>query len=305
MVKVLLCHNPNAGNKGHDRDSLEAALKLAGHDVRYASVKDDKFVDAFAKSVDLIVAAGGDGTIAQVLTVIPDRDVPVALLPLGTANNFARSLGIAGTPQELVEMWDPDHTCPVSLGAVTGHWGTSLFLEAYGVGVFPQFLLDAKKGKKPEGADNLRQGRALFQKAIKRAKPMEATLIIDGKTHERELLGVEICNIAFTGPGLPLASTADVSDDKLDIVLIEPDDRKALIEWIETPMEDKPPVTTRKGAEIEVTFRDAPTRLDDESFDATGGKHSIDLTCEERQLRIVIPRKHPVQKTPEKKAAVA
>ena len=44
MVKVLLCHNPNAGNKGHDRDSLEAALKLAGHDVRYASVKDGEFV---------------------------------------------------------------------------------------------------------------------------------------------------------------------------------------------------------------------------------------------------------------------
>lgn len=305
MVKVLLCHNPNAGNKGHDHDSLEAALKLAGHDVRYASVKDEKFVAAFDKSVDLIVAAGGDGTIASVLTQIPDRSVPVALLPLGTANNFARSLGIAGTPQELVEMWDAEHTCPVSLGSVTGHWGTSLFLEAYGVGVFPQFLLDARKGKKPEGARNLQQGRELLHKALKRAKPIEVTLTIDEKKQELELLGIEVCNIAFTGPGLPIAAKADVSDDKLDVVMFEADDRKALMKWLEAPQDDEPPVTCRKGAKVEVTFRDAPTRLDDESYEATGGKHSIDIVCEETPLNLVIPMKHPVQKTPEKKAAAS
>jgi len=305
MVKVLLCHNPNAGNKGHDRESLEAALKLAGHDVRYASVKDEKFVASFDKSVDLIVAAGGDGTIATVLTKIPDRSVPVAILPLGTANNFARSLGIAGTPQELVEMWDPGHTCPVALGTVTGHWGSTLFLEAYGVGVFPQFLLDAKKGKKPEGARNLQHGRSLLAKALKRAKPIEVTMTIDGKTYERELLGVEVCNIVFTGPGLPLAATADVSDDKLDIVMFEEEERKALMSWLESPQVDKPPVAYRKASKIEVTFHDAPTRLDDESYEATGGKHSIDLACEEVPLNVVIPVKHPAQKTPEKKATAA
>ncbi|MFA6265733.1 MAG: diacylglycerol kinase family protein [Pseudolabrys sp.] len=305
MVKVLLCHNPNAGNKGHDRESIEAALKLAGHDVRYASVKDEKFVDAFSKSVDLIVAAGGDGTIGQVLTAIPDRRLPVAILPLGTANNFARSLGIAGTPQELVEMWDIERTCPVSIGAVTGHWGTSLFLEAYGVGVFPQFLLDARKGKKPEGADNLRQGRDLLQKALKRAKPIEVVMTIGDKSYEREALGVEICNIAFTGPGLPIAATADVSDDKLDAVIFEVDNRKAMMEWIRSPQDNKPPVTNRKANKLALTFRDAPTRLDDESYEATGGKHSIDVVCQETPIHVVIPVKHPVQKTPEKKATAA
>ena len=239
------------------------------------------------------------------LTRIPDRSVPVALLPLGTANNFARSLGIAGTPQELVEMWDAEHTCPVSLGSVTGHWGTSLFLEAYGVGVFPQFLLDARKGKKPEGARNLQQGRELLQKALKRAKPIEVTLTIGDKKLERELLGIEVCNIAFTGPGLPLAAKADVSDDKLDVVMFEADERKALMKWLDAPQEDEPPVTFRKGAKVEVTFRDAPTRLDDESYEATGGKHSIDIVCEETPLNVVIPMKHPVQKTPEKKAAAS
>jgi len=302
MVRALLCHNPKAGNSGHDRDSIEAALKLAGYDARYASVKDDDFADAFKKSIDLIVAAGGDGTISRVLTAIPDRSIPVAILPLGTANNFARSLGIAGTPQELVETWNTEHTCPVSIATVTGHWGTSPFLEAYGVGVFPQFLLDARKGKKPEGAHNLRQGRELLKKAIRRAKPIDVDVRMGQQRKSLSVLGIEVCNIAFTGPGLPIAATADASDGELDIVIFESENRKALLEWLDSPLEEKPPVTNRKASEIELTFRDAPTRLDDEAYPTTGGKYSVDLFCQETQVSIVIPVKHPTQKTPEKKA---
>jgi diacylglycerol kinase (ATP) len=304
-MKVLLCHNPNAGNKGHDRDSIEAALKLAGHDVRYASVKDDKFIDAFDKAVDLIVAAGGDGTLAKVITSVPDRKIPIAILPLGTANNFARSLGVAGTPQELVEMWDLEHACPVTLGKAKGPWGADLFLEGYGVGAFPALLIEAGKEKKPKGADNLRQGREKFQKVLKSARPFDIVMTIDGKKHEREVLGVEVCNIAFTGPGLPIAAKADVSDDKLDIVIFEEDNRKALIDWIEAPQDDKPPVANRKVEAVSLTFRDAPARIDDRAFEASDKELTIEITCDKEPVSVLIPVKHPAQKTPEKKAAVA
>ena len=303
MIRALLCHNPNAGTKGYDRDSIEAALALGGYDVRYTSVKDDDFAAAMKKNIDLIVTAGGDGTIAKVLTAIPDRSIPVAILPLGTANNFARSLGIAGTPQELVETWDTKHTCPVSLASVTGHWGTSLFVEAYGVGVFAQFLLDAEKGRKPEGAHNLRQGRELLKKAIKRAEPIDIVLRIGEQRKELSVLGIEVCNITFTGPGLPIAATADASDDKLDVVIFDADNRKALMDWIETPLDGKPPVTNRKVSQVELTFHDAPTRLDDDAYAATGGKHSIDLACDATPVRVVIPRRHPTQKKPERQAS--
>jgi len=161
-MRTLLCHNPDSGTKGHDKDSILSALRLADHDVRYASVKDENFKSTlvkFGSQVDLVVAAGGDGTLAEVLTNLPDRSVPVAILPLGTANNFARSLGIGGTPQELVETWQTDHACPASIGSATGAWGTILFLESFGVGLFPDFLKQASQRKKLEGADNLRKGR--------------------------------------------------------------------------------------------------------------------------------------------------
>ncbi len=121
-LRALLCHNPAAGTSGHDKEGLLAALKLADMDVRYVAVKSDDLDNALKKRSDLVVVAGGDGTIDKVLTRLHNRSVPVALLPLGTANNAARSLGIAGTPQELVESWDIERTCPLDIGTVKGTW---------------------------------------------------------------------------------------------------------------------------------------------------------------------------------------
>jgi diacylglycerol kinase (ATP) len=138
-MRATLFHNPTAGHKA-TKDDILAAMKLADFDVRYVSVKGDSLEEAFEKKADLLVIAGGDGTIAEVLTRLPDRAMPVALLPLGTANNIARSLGIAGTPQELVETWKIDNTHPLDVGTVKASWGTSRFLEGFGVGVFAEFL---------------------------------------------------------------------------------------------------------------------------------------------------------------------
>jgi diacylglycerol kinase (ATP) len=101
-MRATLFHNPSAGHKA-DKDDILAAMKLADFDVRYVSVKQDDIEQALKKKTDLIVIAGGDGTITEVITKLSDRSIPVAVLPLGTANNIARSIGVAGTPQELVE----------------------------------------------------------------------------------------------------------------------------------------------------------------------------------------------------------
>lgn len=305
MVRALLCHNPNAGTDGKDKDSILAALKLAGYETSYVSVKDDDFKKALVGKTDLIVAAGGDGTIATVLLALQDRTRPVAILPLGTANNFARSLGIAGTPQELVETWTLDRSVDVNIGSVTGHWGTTLFLESYGVGAFPAFLEDVSKRKKPKGADNLLKGREALQEALKGAKPFDVVLKIDGKTFEKTLLGVEVANIAFTGPGLPIAAKADLGDGKFDVVYFETADRKKLIKWIDSPQVDMPPVTLRKATKVSLTWTGQPARVDDEFFSATGKEQTVNIVCEETPVRILMPVKHPVQKAHEKKAGAA
>jgi diacylglycerol kinase (ATP) len=52
------------------------------------SIKQDDIEQTLEKKTDLIVIAGGDGTIIEVMTKLPDRSVPVALLPVPTANQI-------------------------------------------------------------------------------------------------------------------------------------------------------------------------------------------------------------------------
>ena len=54
---------------------------------------------------DLVVAAGGDGTVATAARVLAGRKIPLAILPLGTANNIARSLNSDGPLDTLVASW--------------------------------------------------------------------------------------------------------------------------------------------------------------------------------------------------------
>jgi diacylglycerol kinase family enzyme len=288
-MRALVCHNPKPG---HDKDIILAALKLADIETRHVSVKDDDFAETLKKGADLVVAAGGDGTIGKVLTGLPDRSIPVALLPLGTANNVARSLGIAGTPQELVESRKIENTRPLDICSAKASWDRSLFLERFGVGLVPNFLKLAAKGKKPEGAHNLLQGRAQLQKALKMAKPIDVEIMLDGKRMGGEFLGVEVMNIPFTGPWLPIGMKADVADAKLDVICFEPEQRKALIAWLEAPLDEAPPVLSRKAANV---HSDVPNRVDDQYFENEDKKQIAELICEPDQVRIVMPVKHPAQ----------
>jgi diacylglycerol kinase family enzyme len=294
-MRATLFHNPTAGHKAA-KDEILAAMKLIDFDVHYVSVKDDDLKEAFRKKTDLIVVAGGDGTIAEVLTRLPDRSLPIALLPLGTANNIARSLGIAGTPQELVETWKIDRTHPLDVGMVKASWGTSHFLEGFGIGLFAEFLKSADKKEKAKGADNLRKGRSLLAKLVKAAKPIDISVKIDGKALNGEFLGIEVMNVPFTGPGLPLTRRADIADGLLDIVCFEFERRRALEEWLDAPHADSAPVTTRQGKITELVWADTANRIDDESYGNRDTKQVAEVGCDKDQLKILIPVKHPAQK---------
>jgi len=294
-MRALLFHNPTT-SRAADKDDILAAMKLADFDVRYVSVKNDHIKQAFEKRADLIVIAGGDGTITEVLTKLPDRSVPIALLPLGTANNIARSLGIAGTPQELVETWKIDKTHALDVGVVKASWGTNRFLEGFGVGLFAEFLKAVNKREKVKGADNLRKGRALLEKTVKSAKPVELSIIVDGKSLNGKFLGVEVMNVPFTGPALPLARKAHVADGLLDIVCFDAARRRDLEKWLDAPHDEVAPVTTRQGKTIELTWADTANRLDDETYGNRDSKQIAEVACEKDQLRVVISVKHPAQK---------
>src|SRR5256885_14372140 len=97
-MRIILMHNPTAGRGKHDKRELMAALAKAGHHAIYQSTKKSDYPKALKKPTDLVLAAGGDGTIGKVAPRILDSGIPLSVVPLGTANNIARSLGVHPPP---------------------------------------------------------------------------------------------------------------------------------------------------------------------------------------------------------------
>src|SRR5690606_19966284 len=93
-MRTLILHNPTAGDRHFRGDTLARIFRDAGHAVTYRDVKADGIDRDAAAEADLIVIAGGDGTVGKAVRAIGDLGRQLVIVPLGTANNIARSLGL-------------------------------------------------------------------------------------------------------------------------------------------------------------------------------------------------------------------
>lgn len=134
--RVLVIHNPNAGRRRRrerlqavvaelERLGLQVEIKLTagpGDAMRYArEARDARIAGPGAgDGPDVVVAAGGDGTINEVVNGMAGGSVPLALLPLGTANVLAAEIGLADQPQDVVRAILYGPVVPIHLGDVNG-----------------------------------------------------------------------------------------------------------------------------------------------------------------------------------------
>ena len=287
-MRATLFHNPTAGGGKFTKKELVTALRLGGLNPRYSSTKGSRFKKELARAENLVVVAGGDGTVAKVIAQLPDRHVPVAILPLGSANNIARSFGVAGAPYELAEILHPLYWQKLSMGIVRGPWGRRRFVEAVGLGPLARMM------KKPsldraEGVHSLLGGRNELRRIMRTAKPLDIDVRIDGKPLPGDILAIEIMNIVYTGPGLPLAPSADPGDRMLEIICVRPSDRKAMTAWIKEPQHRHPPVSVRRGRRIDIVWRGDPMRVDDDIIDRPDGDATVTVWLERVAAKILVP----------------
>ena len=95
-------HNPVAGDEQHDGDDLLEELGSAGYDARLVAGKkklEKKLEKVLEDPGELVVVAAGDGGVRRVALALAGREIPMAILPTGTANNIAKSLGVSGAVQ--------------------------------------------------------------------------------------------------------------------------------------------------------------------------------------------------------------
>jgi diacylglycerol kinase (ATP) len=292
-VRVTLIHNPTAGDEQHGAEALQSLLSAAGHDVAYRSVKESGWKDALDDPGDLVVVAGGDGTVRKVFKKLAGSGVRATLLPVGSANNVARTLGLDGVEiARLVERWPDANVVRFHLGETSAPWGESRFVESSGGGAFADVLARAEDVD-ADGEEKVDLGLQLLRDVIAEAPSQPWTLEVDGADLSGELLAVEAMNVRETGPNVPLAPDADPTDGRLDVVRVRPEDRAGLVAYIDQRLGGDgaaaPRLPVHRGTHITIgPPRDRPFRVDDELWsDAstdgdrraviTAGRASLDL----------------------------
>jgi diacylglycerol kinase (ATP) len=262
-MKALLIRNKKAGDGSVSRKALTAAMEEAGWTVACLPRKKASPKAIARAGADLVAVAGGDGTVAGIVKMLPDRSIPFAIIPSGTANNIARSLGICGTPEASIAAWDRQRCRRLDVGNVHGDRGCRRFVEGVGFGAFAQSLRTVI-GCEDEGKADCPTGREALRSALREAKALPLAIEIDGAPLAGEVLMLEVMNIPMTGPRLPLAPDARPGDGMLHISWLPVGRRAAMIRWLGKEQGD-PPVEQRTGREIRLAGGGAAMRVDDEA----------------------------------------
>lgn len=285
-MKALLIHNKKAGDGSASRKELIAAMEAAGWSVDWLPRK-----KAIARAgADLVAVSGGDGTVARIVKALPDRRVPLAIIPSGTANNIARSLGICGAPEASVAAWDHQRRRRLDVGNVHGGWGCRRFVEGVGFGAFAQSLRTVI-GCEDEGKADCPTGREALRSALREAEALPLTIEIDGAALAKDVLMLEVMNIPMTGPRLPLAPDARPGDGMLHISWLPTSRRAAMLRWLDGERGD-PPVEQRAGREIRLAGGGAAMRIDDEACWLETGSEVV-VRLEGAPVQVLAPTHAP------------
>ena len=267
-MRVTLIHNPGAGRQGAGQAAaLRRLLKDCGYRVRYQSAKERGWKAALKEPADLVIVAGGDGTVARVTRRMVGRRIPLALLPAGTANNIARSLGLVERPwEELARHLQDARRIMLVVGIAVGPWGERYFVEGIGAGLFAELLgtpeADTLKARKSPVESGLRRLRDIAA----RCEPVDIAARLDGRDISGRYLLLEALNLPYVGPNLHLAAESRPGDGQLDVVLVGEAERDRLVHYLEHWQENRERLAvlpTLRGRRLQIEWTGFALHIDD------------------------------------------
>ena len=242
MKYSKLLHNPGAGSGEISGKELQRKIQSAGYSCEYSNLKEDELTEEDLSKVDFIALAGGDGTVRKVARQLIGKNIPMGLLPMGTANNIAQTLNISGNTDEIVKNWSENKIKNFDIGRVSGLEKPRFFLESFGFGLFPRLMTEMEIQNKSEtGTTETRLNNALeiLYELILKYEARLCRVIVDHMEYTGKFLLVEVMNISSIGPKLNLAPFADPGDGEFDLVMITENQREEFATYIYHKMEGK------------------------------------------------------------------
>jgi diacylglycerol kinase (ATP) len=285
-VKVTLIHNPDAGDDTQPSgDQIIRLIREAGHKAKYFSSKDKKWKKALKKPCDIVAIAGGDGTVGKVARRLIDSRTPIAVLPMGTANNIATTIGVTGRKfEELIEAWKAARCANFDAGVARGPWGLRYFIEGFGVGLFAETMFRIENGRHPQVSrsedpkEEISAALQLFKKQLSSYSSKDLTVRLDGQDLSGDYYMLEAMNIRYIGPKLDLVPRAQINDGLLDVVFVSKDEQAKLRQYISDRLQHRRSrvnLTVHQGRHLQIEWKSSPVHIDDKPWPEDENAHQV------------------------------
>jgi YegS/Rv2252/BmrU family lipid kinase len=172
--------------------------------------------EAIRQGADLVLVLGGDGTVNEVVQGLAHSNVPLGVLPGGTANVLAMELGLGSRTKAAAHRLAAFEPRPVALGRITGSFGSRYFLLMAGAGLDANVVYEVSAGLK-NAAGKLAYWAAGFSRFFKHVEQLDVRF--DSEIHQCGFALVS--RVRNYGGDLEIATGASLHDDDFEVVLFE------------------------------------------------------------------------------------
>ena len=245
-VKLALAVNPKSGAR-RSPEELAARFRTLGHDVDTYTL--DEAGAAAASGADRVVVAGGDGSMGCVFAACAEHGTPLAVLPAGTANDFARAVGVPAAWEEAVRLAaDPDapHR-PVWGATLDGH----PFVNVASIGLAVNAAREAAPLKSLLGPVAYGIGAGI---ATVKGREVHTRITVDGDEVYAGRVWQALIAASGSFGGVVQLPISDLATPELEVFVVEAGTRTQLLRrvWTMRPKGDGAGVPTFQGREIRV-----------------------------------------------------
>jgi diacylglycerol kinase (ATP) len=228
-MRTVLILNPTSGESAlattHSETGTNEELILASlraHNIEptvlYTTIEDPGKImaqQAAQDGAELVIAAGGDGTLHAVASGVLNTNSALGILPMGTMNNIARSLKIPEDIEHACEIIATGETSQIDVGKLND----TIFLEVAGAGL-EAALFPAAEELKSKGIWSTFSGIVHGLRTLVSFQATEFTITFDGKKPRHvKAIQISICNSPYYGARLQFAPSAMMDDGLLNALI--------------------------------------------------------------------------------------
>jgi diacylglycerol kinase family enzyme len=267
-MRATLLYNVRSTAPASREEVLSALAQIGWHVDR--SLSEQELESGLAHPTDVVVVTGGDGTVGMVAKRLAGTGIPMAIVPTGSANNIARSLGIGVGPSAAVPGLARPVERQVDLGVVHAERVTESFVEGFGLGVFAHVVAEKATTKDK----TLPRAMSLIADELDQFVPVPLELEVDGKALSGSYVLVAVMNTRSLGPALRVAPEAKCDDGMLDVALVRPEAKRDLVAHLRQAAEEPggafPSLETSRATQIRMRAKRGWVHIDDGARELEG-----------------------------------